>query len=124
MPDKRRELGRQGEEAAASYLEEKGYRLLARNYRCRFGEIDLIALDGEVLVFVEVRCRTSDRYGLPEESIVRRKQARMRKIAGHYLKSSPAFPSASPPPVRFDVLALLLEGGRTPFRVKHIKNAF
>lgn len=124
MPGKKQELGRQGEEAAASYLEERGYRVLARNYRCRFGEIDLIALEGEVLVFVEVRCRTSGRFGLPEESILWRKQARMRKIASHYLKSYFSFPSANPPPVRFDVLALLIEGGRSPFRVKHIKNAF
>ncbi|MGQ9826030.1 MAG: YraN family protein [Desulfotomaculales bacterium] len=123
MPDKRRDLGRQGEEAAASYLEERGYRVLARNYRCRFGEIDLIAFDGEVLVFVEVRCRTSGRFGLPEESILWRKKARMRKIASHYLKSCLSFPSANPPPVRFDVLALLKEGP-SPFRVKHIKNAF
>ena len=127
MGRQRQELGKLGEELAASYLQEKGYRLLERNYRCRLGEIDIVALDGEVLVFVEVRCRTSGRFGLPQESIRREKQAKLRKLAQYYLlraaRPGPA-PATGKNKVRFDVLALLFDCEQAACRIEHIQNAF
>ncbi|MEW6424696.1 MAG: YraN family protein [Bacillota bacterium] len=121
MSRQRQDLGRLGEDLAASYLKEKGYRLLARNYRCRLGEIDIIALDENVLVFIEVRCRSSDRFGLPQESVQWPKQTKVRKIALHYLKTAgPKFAA----PVRFDVLALLFDRDHRLRRLEHIENAF
>ncbi len=78
-------LGRHGEGLAAQRLEAEGYRILARNYRCPIGEVDLIAADGECLVFVEVRTRRGDLWGTPEESVTRQKQARLLAVAEHYL---------------------------------------
>ncbi|MCL2670172.1 MAG: YraN family protein, partial [Syntrophaceae bacterium] len=65
MSQARRQTGQQGEAVAAAHLGEQGYRIIDRNYRCRFGEIDLIALEGETLVFIEVKCRRSDAFGPP-----------------------------------------------------------
>ena len=70
----RKKLGRQGEDVAACYLEKSGYTLLQRNYTCRLGEIDIVALDRDVLVFVEVRSRRSEDYGLAQESVTERKK--------------------------------------------------
>ena len=69
MTFQRKKLGRQGEDAAACYLEKSGYTLLRRNYTCRLGEIDIVAMDRDVLVFVEVRSRSSEGYGLAQESV-------------------------------------------------------
>ncbi|MCL6447760.1 MAG: YraN family protein [Armatimonadetes bacterium] len=127
MGRQRQELGKLGEELAASYLQKKGYRLLERNYRCRLGEIDIVALDGDVLVFIEVRCRTSSRFGFPQESIRREKQAKLRKLAQYYLlraaRPGPA-PVTGQNQVRFDVLALLFDCKQATCRVEHIQNAF
>lgn len=81
----RQSLGRLGEELAGRHLEAQGYRILARNYRCQAGEVDLIAQDRECLVFVEVRIRRGDEWGTPEESVTRTKQARLVRVAETYL---------------------------------------
>lgn len=120
MTIRRKLLGRQGEEAAAQYLENNGYRVLYRNYRCQLGEIDLIALDGGVLVFVEVRARSGDQYGLAQESVTGRKQNKLRQLAWHYLKASGKTGSAC----RFDVVAILFDGENKVKRLEHIENAF
>lgn len=78
-------LGRLGEDFAASVLEEKGYAIEARNFRCKFGEIDLIAEKDGILCFIEVKTRQSLRYGLPAEAVTQEKQRRMRKSARVYL---------------------------------------
>src|SRR5437879_13307700 len=78
-------LGEEGERAAARFLEARGYRILERNYRTRRGEIDLIAADGRILVFVEVKVRLDDRFGGPAAAITRAKQARTARLAQHYL---------------------------------------
>jgi len=116
----RQTLGRLGENEATAYLKKQGYQLLQRNYRCRLGEIDIIALDGGTLVFVEVRCRSSGRFGLPQESIHWHKQSRLRKVAQYYLKAV----QKEEAPVRFDVLALLFDRENQPVHVEHIKGAF
>ena len=83
------ELGKIGEEFAANLLELQGYRILERNFRCRMGEIDLIAeKDGEIS-FVEVKTRRSARFGMPAEAVGAEKQRRMRRTAEFYLKSHP-----------------------------------
>src|SRR2546428_4002923 len=78
-------LGEEGERAAARFLEARGYRILERNYRTRRGEIDLIAEDGRMLVFVEVKVRLDDRFGGPAAAITRAKQARIARLAQQYL---------------------------------------
>src|SRR5438445_10894938 len=78
-------LGEEGERVAARFLEARGYRILERNYRTRRGEIDLIAEDGRVLVFVEVKVRLDDRFGGPAAAITRAKQARIARLAQQYL---------------------------------------
>jgi len=95
--------GRRAEELAAAYLQQQGLALVERNYRCRYGEIDLIARDGATLVFVEVRMRSADRYGGAAGSITAAKRARLLRAARHYLaRVRPA------PACRFD--ALLVSG--------------
>lgn len=111
-------MNRGGEEAellAASYLEARGLRILQRNYQCRFGEIDLIAQQGAVVVFVEVRRRSSDAFGGAAASITQSKRRKLLRTARYYLAGrSPA------PPCRFD--ALLIQG--TPPAIDWIRDAF
>lgn len=116
--DARAALGRRGEAVAAWILERKGWRVLERNYRCREGEIDLVAARDGVLAFVEVKTRSSDRFGAPREAVDRPKQRRLRAMALRYLADRR--PRARS--VRFDVMDVLFEGGR--FRVTHIEGAF
>lgn len=108
--------GVQAEQWAARYLQEQGLQLLAQNYRCRVGEIDLVMQEGDTLVFVEVRLRSNPAFGGAAGSIDTRKQQRIIKTAQHYLVSLPRVP-----PCRFD--ALLLEDALGK-RVQWLKNAF
>lgn len=79
-------LGRWGEERAAEYLAQKGYEIVQRNYSTRYGEIDIIARDKDILVFVEVKTKTDDYFGKPEEMVDRRKLGRIRRMATTYLE--------------------------------------
>jgi putative endonuclease len=107
--------GEDGEAIAAQFLERRGLRLIERNYRCRYGEIDLIARDGATLVFVEVRMRSADRYGGAAGSITAAKRARLLRAARHYLaRVRPA------PACRFD--ALLVSGDHAS--IEWLPNAF
>lgn len=81
----RRRLGQMGERLAAARLENCGYRIVERNFRCRYGEIDLIASEGQDLVFVEVKTRRGTVCGLPEEAITSRKARTLQTVASHYL---------------------------------------
>jgi putative endonuclease len=96
--------GADAEQAAENCLVRAGLDIIARNYRTRFGEIDLVARDGETLVFVEVRLRTSERFGGAAASIDARKRARIVSAAHHYLSRL-----GRNPPCRFDVVTL--DGG-------------
>jgi len=84
---RRQQVGKAGEEAARGYLEERGYRVVDTNFRCLYGEIDIIALRGGRLIFVEVRTRTGSSFGTPAESITPEKLGRLRKSAIYYMKS-------------------------------------
>ncbi|GFR37749.1 UPF0102 protein [Insulibacter thermoxylanivorax] len=118
--DYRRRLGQKGEQAACSYLLSRGYRLIDRNWRCRLGEIDVVAGLDEQLVIVEVRTRSSDRFGSAAESIDARKQCKLRQLALLYMKEK-HYPQDTR--LRFDVIAvrMLADGG---VQIEHIPEAF
>lgn len=107
--------GRQAENLAALFLQQQGLKLVARNYRCRYGEIDLIAREGTTLVFVEVRMRASERYGGAAASITAGKRHKLLRTARHYLAGATRTPAC-----RFD--ALLVNGA--DHSVEWLKNAF
>lgn len=105
MTRRRQQVGKAGERAARSYLQRKGYRIAGANFRCPFGEIDLIALYGSLLVFVEVRTRTGVSFGTPAESITAEKLNRLKKTALFYLQSHYGEEVAC----RFDLIAVQLD---------------
>ncbi len=108
--------GSEAEEIAVSYLQGQQLVLVARNYRCRFGEIDLIMYDKETLVFIEVRMRTSEKYGGAAASITFTKRAKILRTARYYLAESD-FES----PCRFDVLLLSGSHGQ---EIEWLRDAF
>jgi putative endonuclease len=115
--DKRKRTGRRGEEIAAAYFVEQGYKILQRNWRCSSGELDIVMESNDTLVFVEVRTRTSRLFGLAEESITPAKQTRLVELAQTYLQQT-----ASPHPSwRIDIAAVYLGAGAP--QINHIKNA-
>jgi putative endonuclease len=118
-PETTRVIGQRGEDAAARYLEARGLRLLERNYRCRGGEVDLVMLEGDTLVLVEVRLRSSAEFGGAAASVGRRKQRRFALAARHLLMTRPALRDL---PMRFDVVAL--EAGPVGPRLDWIRDAF
>ena len=96
-------LGAAGEARAAAWYEGHGYRVLHRNWRCRDGELDLVVARGRELVFVEVKTRRTDRFGIPAEAITPAKQRKLRSLAGLYLADTRARAGA----LRFDVVSIL-----------------
>lgn len=114
-----RSEGIRGEAAAAAYLREKGYRLAAHSYRCRFGEIDLIAWDHKTLCFVEVKTRSNLSKGLPREYVTPQKQERLRKTALFYIQEKQL-----DCPCRFDVAEVYLDNSGEAPRIEYLKNAF
>jgi putative endonuclease len=113
-------VGRAGEAAAAEFLERSGYRILETNYRTVFGEVDIIALDAGVTVFVEVKTRSGAAYGSPFEAVTTTKQQKIRKVALYYMKKK-----KQELQVRFDVLSILSARGQTAaYTIEHIKDAF
>jgi putative endonuclease len=116
--DSRPALGRAGEDAAVAFYVRKGFTVVERNWRCSAGEIDLIVRRGSLLVFCEVKTRSNMTRGLPSEAVDRRKQARLRRLAGRWLAERR--PRARD--LRFDVVAV--EGGPSGLRVAHLPNAF
>ena len=103
MTAQRQALGAQGEAQAARWYEDHGYQVVARNWRCREGEIDLIVRQRRTIVFCEVKTRTSDAFGLPAEAVTRAKRERLRHLAAKWLEESPVRPVG----IRFDVAAIL-----------------
>lgn len=116
----RKRLGDWGEEQACRYLLKNGYRLVERNFRCRSGEIDLIAMQGEsTLCFIEVKTRCDLFYGTPGEAVNRKKQRRMTAVISYFLLCHPEYRYCG---VRIDVIELLLHSGSA--YIRHIENAF
>jgi putative endonuclease len=119
VSDRRRALGAAGEARAARHLEAAGYRILARNARAAGVELDLVAQRGDLLVFVEVKTRTSDAFGGAEAAVDARKQARLARGAAAWLREH-AGPSRR---ARFDVIACRFEPGRG-WQLTHFEDAF
>lgn len=110
-------LGIKGEEAAVEFLLHKGYKIVAKNFKSHFGEVDIIALDGKTLVFVEVKTRSNDSFGLPHESVIQRKMRHIIRTAQYYLSRLKEVPLA-----RFDVISIQEIDGKP--NIEHIKDAF
>ncbi len=117
----RKTLGNLGENLAKGYIERLGYKILHAPFRCRIGEIDIIALNDDVLVFMEVKTRRNLRFGTPAEAVTRRKQLQIIKTAQHFLAHyrKPPFRFC-----RFDVLAIFQPKGAAPARIEHFQDAF
>lgn len=115
-----RSQGQLGELEAARYLRSIGCDIIASNYRCRFGEIDIIAREGDTLVFVEVKTRSSGAVMLPREAVTSSKQKKLCRAALHYLGQN-----AGEASVRFDVIEVIVGGSfSASARINHIKHAF
>lgn len=117
--DQRRSFGLQGETIAAQHLEAQGFEILKRNFQTRYGEIDIIARDGETLVFVEVRSKKDAVFGHPLETINHRKQGKIIRMARVFLAMEHIADSV---PCRFDVVGIVRQGDG--FETIHVKNAF
>jgi putative endonuclease len=111
-------LGKYGEDLAASYLLKHGYRILQRNFRAQYGEIDLVCQHGNTMVFVEVKTRQSHAYGLPEEAVGSRKLQEIIKTAQYYMLLHPHMPSS----MRIDVISIYIPQGEVVPVLRHIEN--
>ena len=123
MTLKRKELGAKGEEIALRYLKSRGYRILERNYRIKFGEIDIIAEQGDNLVFIEVKTRSDNHFGSPFESVTKQKQKQLSKVALEYISKQ----GWHNRPARFDVVGIELQEGENTFQkaaIELLQNAF
>jgi putative endonuclease len=114
------DLGRYGERAACAFLKKQGYKILDFNFRSkRWGELDIVALDGEVLVFVEVKCRTSLRYGSPAEALNFFKLRSLKRTMQYYALSHPHLPSSR----RLDLVTILLDPSiLSVLKLEHFRN--
>jgi putative endonuclease len=121
LPADNRNTGNQGEEIAANFLIARGYRILERNFRCKGGEVDIIAREPEdkSLVFIEVKARRGLTYGVPQLAVTSFKQRQISKAALTWLSKNRLHDTNA----RFDVIAILLDGGGL-HKVEHIVNAF
>jgi len=101
-------FGAKGESYAVSLLQKNGYKIIERNFRRPWGEIDIIAIKNGILVFVEVKARKSDRFGLPEEAVTPRKLGKIRKVSELYMKLHPELPQKA----RIDVVSILINNNQ------------
>ena len=114
------EIGQRGEKLAGDFLRRKGMKIIRRNYRFDRGEIDIICMDKETLVFAEVKTRTNRQYGTPIEAVSEKKAAQIRKVAeGFLMEESNGLEFQE---IRFDIVGILLEGNEEI--IEHIENAF
>jgi len=116
--DSRKVLGADGERAAEEFLRKRRYRIIERNYRCRAGEVDLVALDGNTVVFVEVKTRTGPGFGSPLDAVDLRKQGQVSRAAQYFLAKHQLHDRAA----RFDVVGVWWEHGRAMCEL--VRNAF
>ena len=113
-----KETGKLGEDIAVNYLKQNGYVILDRNFECRQGEIDIIALDKKEIVFIEVKTRTSNKYGTPSEAVNKIKQKHMLQTIKYYLYIR----NLSDEFIRIDVIEVYIKNN--VYKVNHIKQAF
>ena len=119
MTGKRRQQGQHGEDIASTYLAQQGYRIAQRNYRNRYGEIDIIAWDGSILVFIEVKTTAAQMFGTPQEKVDTRKQRKLTSVAMAYVLQHHIRNTS----LRFDVIGVTLTPQGVP-DVTHIQAAF
>jgi putative endonuclease len=119
MSFERQTSGRAGEDAAVSFLKKHGYKVIDRNFQNNYGEMDIIALDGDVLCFIEVKTRQSEIYGSPFEAVTRWKQRKLVRVAESYLK----YKHIRDPKARFDVVGVVLGESESP-SIELIQGAF
>jgi putative endonuclease len=112
-------VGNRGEDLATAFLERNGFRIVERNFRCKGGEVDIIARDGKTIVFIEVKSRRTLTYGVPQLAVTPFKQRQISKAALTWLSKKRLHDS----PARFDVIAILLENSYS-HQIEHIRNAF
>ena len=112
MVDRRRALGVSGEDAVAAWYRANGYEIVARNWRCREGELDLVVARERCVVFCEVKTRTGTGFGIPAEAVTHEKQRRLRRLATRWLGERP--PTGGFADVRFDVACVTLRAGGAP----------
>jgi len=114
-----KELGKRGEQLAAKYLAKSGFKIIERNYRCRLGEVDLILSKNDQLIFVEVKTRSSIKYGQPAEAVNSKKKANYFRLATHYV----SFKRLNDINLRFDVIEIMYDADGT-YKINHIPDAF
>jgi len=120
--DPRHQLGRRGEELAAEHLQRLGFEVVARNFRTRYGELDLVAFDGRALVFAEVKSRRAGCAGSPFDNLHLRKRAQVRRMASAYLNAVPQRPRGDE--IRFDAIAVLIDARGGLAGLDHLEGAF
>lgn len=111
-------VARKGEDLACEYLKKKGYKIIERNFRKSYGEIDIIAIYRNILVFIEVKTRTNDKFGSPLESITQRKLRLLTRTAQVYKSFHPTLPDS----LRIDGIAILIEYDLSNGKIEHIEN--
>ena len=116
----RKLLGDRGERAAVGYLKQQGFRIVARQHRNHYGEVDIIAQEGQSIVFVEVKTRTSTNDGQPFEAVDLRKQEKITRVALAWLKQNKRLEQ----PARFDVVSILWPDDKGEPQIQHFRNAF
>ncbi len=116
---KRKETGGLGEKLAREYIEKRGYVVIETNYRCRFGEIDIVARQGNAMVFIEVRAKHGNAFGTPEESVTLTKRRHLIATAAEYYQTHQNLPED----YRIDFVAVELGAGNRPVRIELIENA-
>jgi putative endonuclease len=121
--DTRHELGRLGESLAAEHLERRGFAIIERNYRTRWGELDIVAFDGRALAFCEVKTRRLAHTGAaPLDAVRTNKRAQVRKMAGQWLTERTERPYAEV--LRFDAIGVTFDSAGTLVRIEHVEDAF
>jgi len=116
----KKQVGDKGEKLAEDFLKRKGFNIIQRNYRCKLGEIDIIAEQDDVIVFVEVRTKRTESFGIPQSSITSGKISRITKTALSYIQEKELFDRSC----RFDVIAITFPQKSKEPNIEHIENAF
>lgn len=113
-------LGDKGERVAVKFLKRNGYSILAQQYRTDLGEIDIIALDGQTVVFIEVKTRKTDLKGQPFEAVTLQKQRQLTRLAGSFLKQHQLLNQSA----RFDIISIIWQSDQSTPEIQHYQNAF
>lgn len=112
---KNQKIGKFGEDVAVKYLKQNGYKILDRNFNCKRGELDIVALQKKQIVFIEIKARTNIEYGLPKEAVTKKKLEHIYKTAEYYLYTR----NLEKEDTRIDVIEVYIKNGK--FRINHLK---